>query len=101
MDIYALITIILVLLGAFAVVGGVAYFLQSRAKREGNLFTKPASPSSRIFAFLTGILFGGFFLMEISLVGKSHLILPVLSVLLLIYSMGGYRLIESLQKRDR
>jgi hypothetical protein len=93
-------TIVLVLAGAFAVVGGVAYFLQNRAKREGNLFTQPASRSTRIFAFLVGLLFAGFFVLEILSADRFHIFLPILAVALFAYSLGFNRMIESLLKKD-
>ena len=101
MSVYAIVTIILVLGGAFAVVGGIAYFLQTRAKREGNLFTQPASRSTRILAFLLGLVFAGFFVMEIMSAPKFHVIMPVLAFSLIAYSLGFNRLVESLLNKDR
>lgn len=34
------------LVGAILVVGGIAHLLERRAKRKGDLFTRPASPNN-------------------------------------------------------
>ena len=98
---YEITTIVLVLVGAFAVVGGVAYILQNRAKKEGNLFSRPVSPSSRIVALILGLIFAGFFWMEITYAGKFHIVMPILAVLLIAYSLGLYRIVENIQKSNK
>lgn len=97
---YDLITIVLGIAAMFVVVGGLAYFLQNRARRRGNLFTQPASRSSRITAFVLGPVFAGMFYLEISYADGFHVVMPVLAILLIAYSLGFNRLIEYLQRMD-
>jgi len=98
---YDLITIILGLVGMFVIVGGIAYVLQNRAKKKGNLFTQPASSMTRIVAFIFGLIFAGFFLLEILYEDRFHVIMPFLAILLFAYSVGFNRFIEIVQKRNK
>jgi hypothetical protein len=98
---YEIMTIILVLAGAFAVVGGIAYFLQRNVREHGNLFTHPATPGMRIFAFILGLIFAGAFFMEILSSGRFHVVLPFLSFFTIAYSFGFNSLLETLQKKEK
>lgn len=98
---YEIITIILGLAGMFAIVGGVAYFLQNRSKKEGNLFTQPVSLKTRIIAFILGLVFAGFFLLEIIYEDHFHIVMPFLAVLLFAYGLGFNKFIETVQKRNK
>ena len=98
---YDIITIVLGLIIMFAIVGGVAYFLENRAKKKGNLFTQPASLTSRIVAFLLGLIFAGSFVVEILYTDRFHVVIPILAVLLIAYSLGFNRLIATIQKNGQ
>lgn len=98
---YEIITVLLGLLGMFAVVGGIAYFLQNRAKKIGNLFTQPISRFSRILAFIFALVFAGVFLIEFGYSDRYHVILPFISFFLLAYSLGFNRFVEAIQKKDK
>ncbi len=100
-NMYEIMTIILGLGGMFVIVGGIAYLLQNRAKKEGNLFTQPAGVKTRIVAFILGLVFAGFFLLEILYEDRFHAVIPFLAVLLFAYSLGFNRFIEVVQKEVR
>jgi drug/metabolite transporter (DMT)-like permease len=100
-NMYEVITIVLGLVGMFIIVGGIAYFLQNRAKKQGNLFTQPASPGTRIVAFISGLIFAVFFLLEILFEDRFHFVMPFLAILLFAYSLGFNRFIEAVQKQDK
>ena len=96
-----LLFIVLVLGGGIALVGGIAYLLQRRAKGAGPLFANPAGPTARIVALVLGLLFGAFFLFELLFTDRVHVVMPILAVALLAYSLGAGRLLGSLQREDR
>jgi phosphatidylglycerophosphate synthase len=98
---YEIMTILLGLIGMFVIVGGIAYFLQNRAKKEGNLFTQPATLKTRITAFIFGMIFTGFFLLEILYEDRFHIVMPLLAVFLFAYALGFNRIIESFQKNKK
>jgi hypothetical protein len=98
---YDLITILLGILGMFVIVGGIAYWLQNRAAKQGNLFTQPASRPQRVLAFMLGLVFAAVFVFEISSYDKFHVVMPLLAVLLFAYSLGFNRLIKIVQRRDK
>ena len=94
---YDIMTIVLGIAGMFAIVGAVAYFLQDRANRKGNLFTGTATPGARIGAFILGLLFAAAFAAELLFADRVHLVLPLLTILLIGYSLGLSSLIEWFQ----
>jgi uncharacterized membrane protein HdeD (DUF308 family) len=97
-NMYGLLIIVLGLVGMFVIVGGVAYFLQNRANRNGNLFTRAASPSARILAFLLGLLFGCIFIYEYFYTQSYSIEFPILAFALLAYALGAGRILEEIQK---
>ena len=93
-----------VLLGLFIgilLIGFVAYLLQNRATRKGNLFTEPASPFLRILAFIFGLIFGVFFIMQILFLDSYLVIMPILSIALIAYSLGANQIIKAFQDKDK
>jgi drug/metabolite transporter (DMT)-like permease len=95
---YEIMTIVLGIASMFVVVGAIAYFLQNKAKREGNLFTQPPSLKTKIIAFILAIVFGSLFLLEILYEDRFHTVFPILSVVLFLYSLGYSRFIKTIQK---
>jgi hypothetical protein len=91
------VVILLGLFGGLALVGGVAYVLQRRATMQGALFAGPASPTLRILALLLGLLFAGFFVVELLYADSIHIVIPVLAVALIAYSLGAGRLLKGMQ----
>jgi hypothetical protein len=76
------------------------YLLDRRTKKEGLLFTQTPSIKSRIFAFLTGILLGGAFII-IWIIGYREsyetVILAMASIALIAYSLGIDRPLAQIQ----
>ena len=95
-----LMMVLLVLAGGFAFVGGVAYLLQRQAMTQGSLFTQPASPLLRILALLLGLLFAGFFVLELVYSESVHVIMPVLAIALIAYSLGADRFLKHVQEDE-
>ena len=93
--------IVLVLGGGIALVAGIAYLLERRAKGEGPLFVAPASPTARILALVLGLVFGAFFLFEFLFTDSIHVVMPILAVALLAYSLGAGRLLRSIQRDNQ
>ena len=95
---YEVMTIVLGIVSMFAVVGVIAYFLQNRAQRKGNLFTQPPNLKTKIIAFILAIVFGSLFILEILYEDRFHIVFPILAVMLFIYSVGYGRFLEAIQK---
>lgn len=95
-----LITLIVGITGLFVILSGASYFLQSGMKKNG-FFTTPPPISVKVTAFLIGLLFAGFFLLEFMFDSTRHLLLPILALLLFVYGFYGERLINAWENRRR
>jgi hypothetical protein len=77
------------------------YLMDRRTKREGVLFTQPASPKSRVYAFLAGVALGGSFIIFWVLgfrESKEIAILAIGSIGLIAYSVGLDRPLTQIQR---
>jgi hypothetical protein len=75
----------------------VASALERRAKNRGALFTQKAAPTMRITAVVLGVLFGGFFLIEVLFTDRVHIAPPILAIALIGFGSGSGRLIRRIQ----
>ena len=96
-----LITMIVGIAGLFVILSGAAYFLQPVAMKKNGFFNTPPNASVKITAFMVGMLFLAFFLIEFLFGTTRHLILPVLATLLLVYSFYGEKIITALENRRK
>jgi hypothetical protein len=94
----------LVLLGLFfgiLFIYVIASIIQNRVNKTGYIFTPNPSPALRILAFVFGLLFGGVFLVDLLTSDRFLVIMPVLSFVLLAYSLGATKVLNSLQGSDK
>src|SRR6185503_90063 len=65
--------------------------------QEGNLFTRPATATTRLFAGLLGIVFGGVFIYELKESSVIDCVKPLLAIALIAYSLGATNLLIKIQ----
>lgn len=96
-----LITMIVGIAGLFVILSGAAYFLQPVSMKKNGFFNTPPPASVKITAFMVGMLFLAFFLLEFLFDTTRHLILTVLAILLFVYSFYGERILTALENRRK
>ena len=74
--------------------------MDKRAAKKGALFTGQATRGMKMFAIVTGILFAGFFIMELLSSQTIHIIFPLLGFALIAYGLGAGQLLNKLQKGE-
>ena len=76
----------------------IARFLEHRAKTEGPLFTKPPSAIARVVALVLAALLAAAFVSEATLVGRYHIVFPILALALAGYGFGVHSMVASIQR---
>ena len=93
--------LIIGIVGMFVVLSGAAYFLQPSAMKKNGFFTTPPVPAVKIVAFLFGLVFLAFFVLEFLGSTIWHIIPPVMAALLFTYSFAAERLIQAWENRKK
>jgi hypothetical protein len=75
----------------------VASFLERRAKKGGNLFSKPPTKSTRILAVVFALFFIAVTFAEIYFTNAITFIFPLISIALFVYAFWGHRFLSSKQ----
>jgi hypothetical protein len=96
-----LFTLILGIAGIFVVLSGAAYFLQPSAMQKNGFFTTPPVASVKIAAFLLGLIFLAFYILEFLTSTTFHLIPPILAAALFVYAFAAERLIHAWENRKK
>jgi len=96
-----LFTLILGIAGIFVVLSGASYFLQPSAMQKNGFFTTPPVASVKIVAFLLGLLFLVFCILELLVSGTIHLLPPILAAALFVYTFGAEHLIHAWENRKK
>ncbi len=96
-----LFTLILGIAGIFVVLSGAAFFLQPSAMKKNGFFTTPPTLSVKIVAFLFGLVFLLFYILEFLSSTVIHLVPPIMAAVLFIYAFGAERLIQAWENRKK
>lgn len=96
-----LFTLILGIAGIFVVLSGAAYFLQPSAMKKNGFFTTPPILSVKIVAFLIGLIFLLFYVLEFLTSPVVHLIPPIMAAVLFLYAFAAERLIRVWENRKK
>jgi len=94
-------TLILGIAGIFVVLSGASYFLQPSAMQKNGFFTTPPVTSVKIVAFLVGLIFLVFYILEFLTSTTFYIIPPILAAALFIYTFAAERLIHAWENRKR
>ena len=80
------IILILIIVGAFALVGWLSHLFQRRFNLQSNAFLPRVTKKSRAIAIITAFIFGLIYFIEITFLEKFHSIFLLIAVLALVYS---------------
>lgn len=80
------IILILIIVGAFAIVGGLSYLFQRRFNLQRNPMLGRVTKKSRVIAIITAFVFGLAYLIEISFLEQFHSIFLLIAIMALVYS---------------
>lgn len=76
----------LVIIGAFALIGGLSYMFQRRFNLQRNPMLPRVTKRSRAIAIITAFIFGFIYFIEITFLEQFHSIFLLISIIALVYS---------------
>jgi hypothetical protein len=77
---------ILIIVGAFALIGWLSRFYQQRFNLQRNFLSVRVTKKSRAIAIIIAFIFGMAYLIETSFLERFHVILLVIAIIALAYS---------------
>lgn len=80
------IILIVIIVGAFSMVGGLSYLFQRRFNLQRNPMFGRVTKRSRAIAIITAFVFGLAYLIEISFLEQFHSIFLLIAIMALVYS---------------
>ncbi len=80
------IILILIIVGAFALVGWLSHLFQRRFNLQGNLLLPRVTKRSRAIAILAAFIFGLAYFIEITFLEQFHSIFLLIAIIALVYS---------------
>ncbi len=80
------IILILIIVGAFALVGWLSVFYQRRFNLKGSPMMPRVTKKSRAIAIITAFIFGLIYFIEITFLEKFHSIFLLVAIIALVYS---------------
>lgn len=80
------IILILIIIGAFALVGWLSVYYQRRFNLQGSPLVPRVTKRSRAIAIITAFIFGLIYFIEITFLEKFHTIFLLIAVIALVYS---------------
>ena len=78
--------LILIIVGAFALVGWLSVFYQRRFNLKGSPFFPRVTNKSRSIAIITAFIFGLVYFIEITFLEQFHSIFLLIAIIALVYS---------------
>lgn len=81
------IVLILIIVGAFALVGWLSVLFQRRFNLRGSPFLPRVSKRSRAIAIIAAFVFGLIYFIEITFLKKFHSIFLLIAIMALLYSL--------------
>ena len=78
--------LILIIVGAFAVIGGLSYLFQRRFSFQRNSLLPRVTKKSRAMAIIAAFVFGMIYFIEITFLEQFHSIFLLIAIIALIYS---------------
>lgn len=78
--------LVLVIVGAFALIGWLSNLFQRRFNLRSTPFSPRVTKRSRGIAIIAAFVFGSIYLIEITFLGKFHSIFLLIAVIALVYS---------------
>lgn len=76
----------LVIIGAFALIGGLSYMFQRRFNLQRNPMLPRVTKRSRAIAIITAFIFGFIYFIEITFLEQFHSIFLLIAIIALVYS---------------
>jgi Ca2+/Na+ antiporter len=76
----------LVIIGVFALIGGLSYMFQRRFNLQRNPMLPRVTKRSRAIAIITAFLFGLVYFIEITFLEQFHSIFLLIAIIALVYS---------------
>ena len=80
------IILILIIVGAFALIGWLSHLFQRRFNLQRNAFLPRVTKKSRAIAIITAFIFGFIYFIEITFLEKFHSIVLLIAIIALVYS---------------
>ena len=80
------IILVLVIIGAFALIGWLSHLFQRRFNLQRNPFFPRVTKRSRTIAIITAFVFGLIYFIEITFLEKFHSIFLLVAIIALVYS---------------
>ena len=81
-----IIILILIIVGAFALVGWLSVLYQRRFNLKSSPFLPPVTKKSRAIAIIAAFIFGMVYFIEISFLEQFHSIFLLIAIIALVYS---------------
>ena len=81
-----IIILILIIVGAFALVGWLSVLYQRRFNLKSSLFLPRVTKKSRAIAIIAAFIFGMIYFIEITFLEKFHSIFLLIAIIALVYS---------------
>ena len=78
--------LILIIVGSFAVIGGLSYLFQRRFNFQRNPLLPRVTKKSRAMAIIAAFVFGMIYFIEITFLEQFHSIFLLIAIIALIYS---------------